>query len=63
MILPSVKSKVDKIEKIEIPIIFTPRALKKYDETITFDINGVYKIDVKITGEGIPMIVTLQDPE
>lgn len=37
--------------------------MKKYDETITFDINGVYKIDFKITGEGIPMIVTLQDPE
>ena len=60
VILPSTK---DKIEKIEIPIIFTPRVLKKYDEIITFDFNGIYKIDVHILGEGIPMIVTLQDPE
>jgi|JI10StandDraft_1071094.scaffolds.fasta_scaffold99945_4 hypothetical protein len=35
----------------------------KYDETIIFDFNGIYKIEVKITGEGIPMIVSLQDPD
>lgn len=60
VILPSTK---EKQEKIEIPITFTPRALKKYEESIVFDFNGIYKIEVKILGEGIPMIISLQDPD
>jgi len=33
---------------LKIPITFTPREGKKYEEIITFDINGLHKIDVKI---------------
>lgn len=56
VILPSTK---EKVEKVEIPIVFTPRALMKYEENILFDFNGIYKVEIKITGEGIPMIVSL----
>ena len=49
--------------KLEVPIIFTPREIEKYSETVTFDFNGIYKMDVQITGEGIPMIIELVRPE
>ena len=58
--LPSTK---EKVEKLEIPIIFTPREIQKYKEVITFDFNGLYTIDVAITGEGIPMVLELVDPD
>ena len=45
---------------LKIPIIFIPRESKKYEEIITFDINGLHKIDVKITGEGIPLKLELE---
>ena len=60
VILPSTK---EKEEKIEVPIIFTPRDIKSYREVITFDFNGLYKTDVVITGEGIPMIRELANPD
>ena len=50
-------------EKLEVPIIFTPTEIKKYSETITFDFNNLYKIDVVLTGEGIPMQLELHDPD
>ena len=50
-------------EKLEVPIIFTPTEIKKYQETITFDFNNLYKIDVVLTGEGIPMQLELYDPD
>ena len=49
--------------KLEIPIIFTPREIKKYQETISFEFNNLYTIDVTITGEGIPMQLELVDPD
>lgn len=49
--------------KLEIPIIFTPRVIKKYTEVIRFDFNGLYTIDVTVTGEGIPMQLELVDPD
>ena len=60
VLLPSTK---DKEEKLLIPIIFTPREIKKYNEVVTFDFNGIYKIDVVIKGEGIPMNIELVDPD
>ena len=60
VLLPSTK---DKQEKLLIPIIFTPREIKKYNEVVTFDFNGIYKIDVVIKGEGIPMVIELKDPD
>ena len=37
--------------------------IKKYQETIKFDFNGLYTIDVGVTGEGIPMQLELVDPD
>ena len=37
--------------------------IKKYSETIKFDFNGLYTIDVTVTGEGIPMQLELVDPD
>jgi len=48
---------------LKIPIVFTPRECRKYEETITFDLNGLHKIDVKITGEGIPLKLELEKTE
>ena len=41
--------------KLEIPILFTPRELKRYEETVTFDLNGLHKVNVLVKGEGIPL--------
>ena len=57
------QSTPDKEEKLEVPIIFTPREIRKYNEIIKFDFNGLYSIDLVITGEGIPMQLELQDPD
>jgi len=35
----------------------------KYREVVTFDFNGLYKMDVVISGEGIPMQLELVDPD
>eukprot|EP01022_Parablepharisma_sp_SALTPOND_P020800 TRINITY_DN386_c0_g1_i3.p1 TRINITY_DN386_c0_g1~~TRINITY_DN386_c0_g1_i3.p1 ORF type:complete len:4093 (+),score=589.86 TRINITY_DN386_c0_g1_i3:873-13151(+) len=50
-------------EKIAVPIIFTPRDIAKYEETIMFDFNGIHKASVVITGEGIPLVLELTRPE
>lgn len=60
VLLPSTK---DKLEKLLIPIIFTPREITKYNEVVTLDFNGIYKIDVVIKGEGIPLNIELKDPD
>lgn len=60
VLLPTTKGKD---EKLTIPIIFTPREIKKYQEVICFDFNGIYKVEVEIKGEGIPMNLELVDPE
>ena len=53
----------EKEDKLAIPIIFTPREIKIYREVIWFDFNEIYKFDVEIKGEGIPMNLELVDPE
>jgi len=60
VLLPSTR---DNPQKLLIPIIFTPREIKKYHEVVTFDFNGLYTIDVTITGEGIPLLLDLVDPD
>lgn len=44
---------------LDVPIVFTPRELKKYEETVSFDINGLHVVDVRITGEGVPLKLDL----
>jgi len=48
---------------LKIPIQFIPRECIKYAETITFDINGLHKIDVNIAGEGVPFKLELDKTE
>jgi len=50
-------------EKVKIPIIFTPREIRKYSETIKLDFNGLYFVDLAITGQGIPLNLDLKDPD
>lgn len=51
-------------EKIEIPITFTPRELKQYNEVIKLNFNnGLYFINVTILGQGIPLHLDLKDPD
>ena len=60
VLLPTTKGKE---EKLLIPIIFTPREIQKYQEVIWFDFNGIYKVEIEIKGEGIPMNLELVNPE
>lgn len=53
----------DKADKLEIPIYFTPREIRKYHETVKLDFNGLYFIDINIVGEGIPLMIDLKDPD
>jgi|JI6StandDraft_1071083.scaffolds.fasta_scaffold04855_7 hypothetical protein len=38
---------------LKVPIVFTPRDCIKYSEVVSFDINGLNRIDVEIKGEGV----------
>ena len=53
----------DESAKLEIPIVFTPREIRKYAETIKLDFNGLYFVDVQVTGQGIPLNLDLKDPD
>jgi len=53
----------DEADKLQIPILFTPRDIKSYQETVTFDFNNLYKVDVLVKGEGIPLQLELKDPD
>jgi len=51
-------------EKIEIPITFTPREQKEYNEVIKLNFNnGLYFMDVIVKGNGIPLHLDLKDPD
>lgn len=49
--------------KLQIPIIFTPREIRKYHETIKLDFDGLYFVDLQVTGQGIPLNLDLKDPD
>jgi len=49
--------------KLQIPIVFTPREIRKYSETIKLDFNGLYFIDLLVQGQGIPLNLDLKDPD
>lgn len=48
-------------DALKIPIIFTPREVKKYRDTISIKFNGIYEQEVEITGEGIPLKVDIEE--
>ena len=45
----------------EIPISFLPKENRQYEETLAFEINGLFRADVQIKGEGCPVKVELFD--
>jgi hypothetical protein len=45
-----------------VPIHWTPRTPGVFAETIEFLVNGKHKQIIKIKGEGVPMLVELEDP-
>ena len=45
----------------EIPISFLPKENRHYKETLAFEINGLFRADVQIKGEGCPVKVELFD--
>ena len=49
--------------KLKIPIVFTPREIRKYEETIKLDFNGLYNVDLQVKGQGIPLNLDLKDPD
>jgi hydrocephalus-inducing protein len=53
----------DDVEKLQIPILFTPRDIKAYHEKFTLDFNNLYKVDVVVKGEGIPLQLELVDQD
>ena len=60
VVLPTNKARDN---TLKVPIIFTPREFRKYDEEVEFDVNGLYKIPIKVRGEGIPFKVELEKAE
>lgn len=45
---------------LKVPIVFTPRDIMKYEETIQLDVNNLHKMELKIMGEGIPFKIDLE---
>ena len=48
---------------LEIPILFTPREIRKYSETIKLDFDGLYQVEVQVVGQGTALNLGLKDPE
>ena len=46
-------------KRVEIAILFYPRAVTKYREVVSFLINGLSTVDVVIEGEGTELKVTI----
>lgn len=63
VLMPLSADDKDEEHKLEIPIMFTPRDTRAYEETVSFDFNNLYKVDVVIKGEGIPLQLELQDAD
>ncbi len=49
-------------ESMEVPIVFRPNDVRKFRDTIHFEINGLYTVPVALHGEGTPLRVELLDP-
>ena len=49
--------------KLEIPILFTPREMRRYQETIKLDFDGLYQIEIQVVGQGTSLNLGLKDPE
>ena len=64
VLLPMQIDKAGKeINVLRIPVVFTPREFMPYQEIISLDINNLYKLDLKIQGEGIQFKLELERTE
>lgn len=48
---------------LKIRVVFTPREFTSYNETISLDINNLYKLDLNLLGEGIQFKLELERTE
>eukprot|EP01135_Chromosphaera_perkinsii_P007876 Nk52_evm68s1020 gene=Nk52_evmTU68s1020 len=49
-------------QRMEVPVLFYPKACVKYSETISFQINGLSDVDVEVSGEGVELKLELSSP-
>ena len=49
-------------QAVDVPIIFSPREVRNYEDEIAFELNGLYTVNVTIRGEGCLLKVDLQNP-
>jgi hydrocephalus-inducing protein len=49
-------------DSIDIKVSFMPREVTAYSETLAFEVNGMYTINVGVTGEGEERLVQLANP-
>jgi hypothetical protein len=65
VLMPDSTGEADKEEYVplQIPFLFTPRDIRSYEEVVTFDFNNLYKVEVLVKGEGIPLQLELKDPD
>lgn len=47
----------------DIPISFKPTMAQTYDAAVPIRVNGLYNINILLTGEGVPLRVELAKPE
>lgn len=45
------------------PIVFTPRDIVKYSESIELTINGLHTVEIRVRGEGVPLKIDLEKQE
>lgn len=50
-------------DKRDVEILFYPRELKVYNETVAFELNGLSVVNVQITGRATEMKVEVADPK
>ena len=48
-------------ETIEIPVTFSPKEAKRYTDTIPFEVNGLYTVNVSLSGLGTQLKLSLAD--
>lgn len=54
----------DKSDNIlKVPILFTPRECRKYEEKVRLDFNNLYQVDILVKAQGIPLNLDLRDPD
>jgi len=48
---------------LKVPILFTPRECRKYEEKVRLDFNNLYQVDILVKAQGIPLNLDLRDPD